>query len=341
MNSDNTTITLRGITDYMFHDLNLGTTADSFYNSQQADFKDITYQLNVQENFEIFKRGRSYAFPEESKDFIVFLLCSYTNEFVPIRQKNPADLDDEFAVKVYEGILNLFRLANTDLSSLQQVATNLNTILNYPVRKQKAVFSSFQKMLTKNLSAPYLINLDPLSQSEWLSSLNADFMRLLCKYDELYSLMLKIRTSEINDQIILSSQNQSREEDLAANIDFEIAEELSLRMNNDPILSSLEEERNSILGIVVDPITQKTTKIAKWKIIKPETEQRFAQLSQAYVERCKTLKRTILEEKYPSLPEEIVNLVMNDTVPDINYSSLMSPHELLLEAQEQLDGQTE
>lgn len=246
MKLNTNTITLRGITDYMVRDLQEGTTEESFYVQNHKNFKDIINQLNIQKDFEIFKKSGSYAFPVESKNFIIFLLRSYKNEFVPIRCKNRTNLDDEFAVEVYEEMINLFRLINTDSSTLQRVAANLNDILDYPVRKQRVIFSKLQNRFSRKLRG-YDV-LDPLAQAEWLRSLDEEAEKLLFKYKRLYLYMLRIRSDEIDEQSEACAKKSSYEESKAAEIDFDITEEFYERMNSDPVLRVLDKERNSILG---------------------------------------------------------------------------------------------
>lgn len=81
----------------------------------------------------------------------------------------------------------------------------------------------------------------------------------------------------------------------------------------------------------IDYSTLKVNRIAREKIITKQ-EKRLIELTQKCIERCAELKRAVIEEKYPNLPTKIIDLAINDNEPDIDYSSLMSPKELLIEA---------
>lgn len=325
--------TLKDVTDELYKQTrsrNFSTpdALTNFYNNQSKNFNECITALNLDEEIEWIKVGGNFSFNESDRDFWIIVLKEFTKKMDPIRRATDDNLDIEFVVWLYEGVIDVFRRAEIENDKLSKVASKINQRLNYSICKHKSIIESMQnkmrELIEKNIDTPSFV-LGNYEMNQWLIGLESDFSAFISKWADLFHNMKEIRNCELDDIIEQATNELSPEESAEAVIDFTIAEVITERLEQHEEYSNLNKEQNRILGFSEDGSLNK--KIKKPHVVKVEKKFNFIKhrLNNLYTE----IRHQVVSEFAPNYIKEEYE------TKELDFSSLMSAEELLKKAIEQ------
>ena len=349
-------LTLREITDKIYFDKKLadgGTATDdalkNFYISQFKNFKQIIHIIDLDDEIEYLKQSDSYSFAEIDVEFWIEMLMEFTGKFVPLRRADFKATENAFIVRIYEGVIDTFRNCDVSTEVLQQVAYKMNNRLNYPICKQCTIIEDMQnrwnELIRKRLDT-FTLSIRELERCQWLIAMESDFQLFIEKWDDLFGIMKELRSEELNNKAEQESRDMSKDECLAADVDWAIGERLYDLVMEDERYQKLLSEYNGILGrpeerkIPRSEIRDVLNKEDDEKVIpnkKPfvdkKLEKRFAEVSKKLGERYEEFRQFVIKEMFPDIFNQIIAVESKEQ--EMDFSFLMPVDELLKKAMDE------
>lgn len=349
-------LTLREITDKIYFDKKLadgGTATDdalkNFYISQFKNFKQIIHIIDLDDEIEYLKQSDSYSFAEIDVEFWIEMLMEFTGKFVPLRRADFKATENAFIVRIYEGVIDTFRNCDVSTEVLQQVAYKMNNRLNYPICKQCTIIEDMQnrwnELIRKRLDT-FTLSIRELERCQWLIAMESDFQLFIEKWDDLFGIMKELRSEELNNKAEQESRDMSKDECLAAEVDWAIGERLYDLVMEDERYQKLLSEYNGILGrpeerkIPRSEIRDVLNKEDDEKVIpnkKPfvdkKLEKRFAEVSKKLGERYEEFRQFVIKEMFPDIFNQIIAVESKEQ--EMDFSFLMPVDELLKKAMDE------
>lgn len=349
-------LTLREITDKIFFDKKLanggtatGDALKNFYISQFKNFKQIIHIIDLDDEIEYLKQSDSYSFAEVDVEFWIEMLMEFTGKYVPLRRADFKAAENAFIVRIYEGVIDTFRNCDVSAEVLQQVAYKMNNRLNYPVCKQCTIIENMQnrwnELIRKRLDT-FSLSIRELERCQWLIAMESDFQLFIEKWDDLFGIMKELRSEELNNKAEQESRDMSKDECLAAEVDWAIVERFYDLVMEDERYQKLLSEYNGILGrpkerkIPRSEIRDILNKGDDEKVIpnkKPfvdkKLENRFAEVSKKLGERYEELRQSVIKEMFPDIFNRIIAVESKEQ--EMDFSFLMPVDELLKKAMDE------
>lgn len=306
---------------------------EDFQKNHQDKIGRIMNVLNLKEEFLKLKTSKGYRFAtEENVNFWVFMLMKFSGDEMNILRRGEVlnSQYDSFAVSVYEGIISTFANAGIDDEDLEIIATKLDDILDYPIRKKRLIFDSMQKTLELRIIDNMYNNrrnIRTLDTYEWLVEIEKDFRKFAWKWDDVFNRMNDIRHEEICEF------SRTREQILGGNynIEYAIEHELKEVLSSNDEYCKLEKRFMEISGFsdIQDPKKLReimrgdivvTTK-KKRKEYREKVEEEYARIVKRMneIEEC---ERFSIIGKYPDYNSDKNNIAWD-------FSGFMSSEELL------------
>lgn len=180
-------------------------------------FKD----LGLEDSLDLFKtiegkKAKAYCFFEDEVDFINRLYDEYSGPLVAVRKKQFMDLDDEYAVKLYEDILGLFTHRGLTIEAAYEKTRIAYNILDYPIRKKQLVITRLQHQMervTNLIMEERLRNITSRNDDfAWIDYVSKQMEEKVNDFIHLYDVMAELRQCEINDYAEERYMNMTKEE---------------------------------------------------------------------------------------------------------------------------------
>lgn len=186
------------------------------YKSSFADYKKdrrneliaLFKNLGLEESLDMFKSvegrvAKVYWFYEDEVEFVNHLYDEYSRALVPIRKRQYKDLEDEYAVKLYEDILRLFTRRKLSLEEAYNRTQITYNILDYPIRRNQVAIRKMHaqmEKITRFITEERLRNITSRNDDfAWIDYVNKSIEKQFNEYIHLYDVMSENRQCDIND----------------------------------------------------------------------------------------------------------------------------------------------
>ncbi|WP_307992512.1 hypothetical protein [uncultured Clostridium sp.] len=263
-------LSFRQITDEMYERINadkekfdVDESKKIFYTTQTEYLIEILEVMGLKGKNKYLKGGHSskgkYKFLEEDKEFIIEMLMEFKAKMIPLRTANYREADDEFVVWLSEGLIKLFKHNNVPDDKLNEFSYAINNRVHYPLRKRRAIIKRMREKMDRLIDLifePRLVNyMTGMDNYIWLLSMEEDYADFISKWIDIYKKMSEIRQDELNDMAEQEAKEMTCEEIEEAEIEFFIAPQFLRKLKEDTEYKKLVKEKNDILGIVTEDIS--------------------------------------------------------------------------------------
>ena len=178
---------------------------ESIYKMNERNFNNILKILNIDlykdklkfdKDGKISEKGR-FKFNKDGKDFIIFLLKSYKEEMLPYRKMEFRNIDYNYASKLVNGFINLFKYAKADDKVIKDVTERICVRIGYYTTTMLKYCSNIQELSNDCFFGES--NLTYEDKLKWLEGFKSDIATLIDKWKFIKEDMIDNRDNIYND----------------------------------------------------------------------------------------------------------------------------------------------
>lgn len=284
--------------------------------------------------------GNEYLFPEESKEFLVFLISSFTDADVKeMRRGNFHNASIDKMKEIIEGFENMFRKMELTDSEMKQQLIKMYTRTKLPfweeTKKIQSVLNSMMEdleveMISEDIQVERpvdgegirealqkyrkrkfhyfepLDNIDVNDQLVFLNMIHEDYEKLQQRHREIYRILSDMRSEEISDMAFSEASKMSSREEEEAFLDINYSIAVQNELDKNPSYQKLIYEREEIL---------KTNDFVK-------------KLQPKFKKVCDELDKIYKDTQIKMFGE----VVLNDNLENIDFKNRKASHQALKEA---------
>lgn len=281
----------------------------------------MKYLKYVKPEFDIDANG--YEFSDKSRGFLVDLLDKYTNKnILELRRGHLDKVSDRCIVWMVEGLYNMFKYNDVPEDILKQIGITMSNFTDYPVRlRYGKVFQltyDLEQLANRSFWPKWKTYLGGNDNCVWLDAMQADLRLFIIKWKYIYDSMSEGRQLEVDSIAEYNYECRNPDNDIRAEIEFVLAEELNTAMKNDVTLKKLEDELNKEViykktGCYVDKIDS------------------FEYMKKRISKKREEIEKEVIEKHYNgiSIPQD------DDLVTETDFNNMKSSRSILEEAIEE------
>lgn len=283
------------------------------------------YMKYIKPNFQMEENG--YEFSCKSQTFLVDLLDKYTdNNVLELRRGHLYKVSDRCIVWSVEGLYKMFKYNGVPEDVLNQIGIVMSNYTDYPVRLRYSKMFQMTYDLEQLASSPFLpkwmTNLNGEDNCLWLDAMQEDLKLFIQKWRYIYEDMGECRQEEVNKLAEEGYAKMTQNQIKRAEIEFELAIELSNALEEDKKLKQLNDELNK--EIVYKKTGYYADKQEAYEYMKKRIQVRTEEIEKAVFEKyCNGIEVP---------PDDIGDIVFDDMKPakDILKEAVDAYHESIL-----------
>ena len=289
-----------------YHDYAKALT--DYKKDKRNELAQLLKDLGLEDSLDMFKtvKGREakvYWFYEDEVDFINRLYDEYSNPLIAVRKGQAKNLDDEYAVTLYEDILKLFIRRGLSVEEAYEKTKYTYNILDYPVRKKQLAIAGLREQMEKIINLITEERLRNITSRNddfaWIDYVSKDMTAKVEQYMHLYDVMAELRQCEINDYAEEQYKNMSIEEQEQMEAEDFIDSQVFFEWMSMPRVRELQEDERRITG-EPEEVWEKMKWVPRNDYTLKETEALWrirSELDQLYDEAKEKVKRDLVAEK--------------------------------------------
>lgn len=224
----------------------------NYCKDRRNELTDLLKRLGVGESIDLLRDGGrgSFVFYRSEVPFINELLDERSKKLVPIRRGEHFNLQDEYAVHLYENIYGMFlKRCGGDKERAYKASFGAYNVLDIPIHEKGISIRNMQKQfedITRMIFEERMRNITSRKDDlTWINFVADDIKRSYERYVRLYDLMYELRQCEINDKAEQEYKNMSKEDlDRLEEEEFLSISVYQSYINNEEVRELYQEESN-------------------------------------------------------------------------------------------------
>jgi hypothetical protein len=323
-----------------------GTHAASFQEYKRDRKKELLSlfkKLGLEDSLDLFKtiegkKVKAYWFYDEEVELITRLYEDYSGPLVSVRKEQFSDLEDKYAIKLYEDIFSLFtRRGLSSEEAYNRTKTTYN-ILDYPLRKRQIVIGDlacqFEK-ITGQIFEERLRNVTSRKDDyEWIEYAGNRIKSTINEMIHLYDVMFQLRQNEINEYAEEKFHSMTKEELEQLEEEDVNALQIYAECENLPRVQELRKKERKITGEPDD----KRELLMNWTPRRDYTLKESQALEKIYAEIRELYKKTQVKVQKESIAYRDLQPKLEKKI-SFESNGLKSSKELLHCALEEIESE--